>query len=568
MTDQIESPEATVLTDAERVDPADTPQVPLTKGTAAASGVLAAGVALGVGELLSGFSNKIPSLVVRVGDVVIDNVPGSIEQWAIETLGTNDKPALIIGIAVISLILGAAAGIAATKQFGRGAAVFALFGLLGGLAAASDPQRPAGWGWFSAVVAAAAGIAALYVLLRFAHALWNAAATHTQMADSRRSFLGAAAGAAAVGVTAPVVGAALRARQSAEVEGDRENVAAALESVGTSTPTPIPDTADAATVASESSAMPSLETLDHVDGISTLISPNDNFYRIDSALAIPRIDVDTWSMKITGLVDKELEFTFDDLLAMDPVEEFVTLSCVSNNVGGDLVGNARWLGVPIKKLLDMAGVQAGATQIVGRSVDGWTGGFPTAYLDDPDRVALVAGAMNGEPLPTQHGFPVRLVVAGLYGYVSATKWLKEIELTTLEDFDGYWITRGWSKLGPIKTQSRIDVPNANARLVSGPQPIAGVAWAPDRGIDKVEVLITDIVDGGEVPNDNWIEAELSGDVTDNSWRQWMIPWEAPTGDHVIRVRATDGNGDTQTATRTAVDPDGATGWHTIAVRVA
>ena len=538
--------------------------VPISRGTAAAAGALAGGVALGVGEVLSGISNKIPSLVVRVGDVVIDNAPGSVERWAIDTLGTNDKPALIIGIAVISLLIAAGTGIAAARRFSIGVAVFTLFGVLGGLAAASDPQRPAGWAWFSAMLAAGAGIATLYLILRAARALWNAAATHQELAASRRGFLTTAAGAAAIGVTAPVIGSVLRGRQSAAVEGDRENVAAALDAIETPTPTPEPA---GSTLASESTAMPELASFDHVDGISTLISPNDNFYRIDSALSIPRINVDTWSMKITGMVDQELEFTFDDLLAMDPIEEFVTLSCVSNRVGGDLVGNARWLGVPIKKLLDMAGVQPGATQIVGRSVDGWTGGFPTEYLDDPDRVALVALAMNGEPLPTQHGFPVRLVVAGLYGYVSATKWLKEIELTTWDDFDGYWITRGWSKEGPIKTQSRIDVPNANARLVAGEQPIAGVAWAPDRGVDKVEVLITDIVDGEEVPNENWIEAELSEDVTDNSWRQWMVPWPAPAGDHVIRVRATDGDGVTQTPVRTDVAPDGASGWHTIAVRV-
>lgn len=563
MTDQIEH--SNKLAD-EAVEPLGTLSEPLdrpvSKGTAAAAGVLAAGVALGIGELLSGLSNKIPSLIVRVGDVVIDNSPGSVEKWAIDTLGTNDKPALIIGILVISLVIGAATGVAAAKDFRLGITVFALFGLIGGLAAASDPQRPAGWAWFSALLAATAGAATLYYLLKAAHSLWNAGATADEMAASRRGFLGAAAGAAAVGVAAPVIGSVLRSRQSAEVEGDRDSVAAALDSLETASPE-----TSANSLASESTQMPELASFDDIDGIASLISPNDNFYRIDSALSIPRIDVDSWSMKITGMVDQELEFTFDDLLGMNPVEEFVTLSCVSNRVGGDLVGNARWLGVPIKKLLDMAGVQPGATQIVGRSVDGWTGGFPTEYLDDPDRVALVAVAMNGEPLPTQHGFPVRLVVAGLYGYVSATKWLKEIELTTIDDFDGYWITRGWSKLGPIKTQSRIDVPNANARLVSGDQPIAGVAWAPDRGVAKVEVLITDIVDGEEVPNENWIEAELSNDITDNSWRQWMVPWSAPAGDHVIRVRTTDGDGTTQTPVRTDVAPDGAAGWHTIAVRV-
>lgn len=534
----------------------------ISRGTAATAGLLAAGVALGVGELLSGVSNKIPSLIVRVGDVVINNAPGAVERWAIDTLGTGDKPALIIGISAISLLLGAIAGVAANRKFAVGAGFFVLFGVLGGWAAALDPQRPAGWGWFSAILAATAGVATLWALLSTARSLSTSEASLGATRTSRRTFVGAATAAAAVGVAAPVIGGALRSRQSAQVEGDRDVVAAALDSIDE--PTAVPDVA-----ASEvpTSAMPVMESFDDIDGISTLISPNDNFYRIDSALSIPRIDVDTWSMKITGMVDQELEFTFADLLDMDPVEEFVTLSCVSNPVGGNLVGNARWLGVPIKKLLDMAGVQPGATQIVGRSVDGWTGGFPTEYLDAPDRTALVAVAMNGEPLPTQHGFPVRLVVAGLYGYVSATKWLKEIELTTWDAFDGYWITRGWSKLGPIKTQSRIDVPNANARLAGGQQPIAGVAWAPDRGVDKVEVLITDIVDGEEVPSDNWIEAELSDDVTDNSWRQWMLPWDAPTGDHVLRVRATDGEGVTQTSERTRVDPDGASGWHTIAVRV-
>lgn len=532
----------------------------LTRGTAAIIGLLAAGVALGVGELLSGLSNRIPSLIVRIGDVVINNAPGSVERWAIETLGTGDKPALIIGISVISLILGAIAGITANRKFTVGASIFVVFGILGGLAAASDPQRAAGWGWFAAILAATAGIATLWALFRSAQALLNTEVSLGATRASRRTFVGAATAAAAVGVAAPVVGGFLRSRQSAQIEGDRDIVAAALDSVEQATP-------EAAVSEVSTSTLPTVESFDEIDGVSTLISPNDNFYRIDSALSIPRIDVDTWSMKITGMVDQELEFTFEDLLEMDPVEEFVTLSCVSNPVGGDLVGNARWLGVPIKKLLDMAGVQPGANQIVGRSVDGWTGGFPTEYLDDPDRVALVAVAMNGEPLPTQHGFPVRLVVAGLYGYVSATKWLKEIELTTWDDFDGYWITRGWSKLGPIKTQSRIDVPGSNARLESGQQSIAGVAWAPDRGVDKVEVLITDIVDGEEVPNENWIEAQLSNDVTDNSWRQWMVPWDAPQGDHVIRVRATDGEGVTQTPVRTRVDPDGASGWHTIAVRV-
>ena len=547
---------------------------PIPRSLAAVAGLLSAGIALGVGELLSGLSKQIPSLVARVGDIVINNVPGSIERWAISTLGENDKPALVIGITVISLLIGAATGVAARNNFRTAWTVFGVFALIGALAAGSDPQRSVVLGWMSAILSAAAGIAALYLLLRSARSTFLDLSAPTdaepvlERAPSRRTFVSTATAAAAVGVAAPVLGGALRRRQAEATEEDRELVAAALEDI-TPTPTaePVEDPDTDPDLSGSAPPASINDNLDDIEGITPVVVPNDDFYRIDTALVVPQLDVETWSMKITGMVDNELEFTFDDLLAMDPVEEYVTLSCVSNRVGGDLVGNARWLGVPIKKLLDMAGVQPGADQIVGRSVDGWTGGFPTAYLDDPDRVALVALAQNGEPLPVEHGFPVRLVVAGLYGYVSATKWLQEIELTTWDGFDGYWIPRGWSKLGPIKTQSRVDVPNSNARLTAGTQPIAGVAWAPDRGITKVEVQIAEIVNNEPVPGE-WIEAELSAAVSNNAWRQWHVAWDAPVGDHLIRVRATDGAGETQTEVRTDVAPDGATGWHTIAVRVA
>ena len=547
----------------EAVHPGDEPpEIP--RALAAVAGVLASGLALGAGELLSGISGRIPSLVTRVGDIVIDNVPGSVERWAIDTFGTNDKPALVIGITIISLLIGAATGIAAARRFRAAWAVFAIFGLVGALAAGSDPQRGAGWGWFAATVAALVGVGSLRLLFGSATSSLLSLRTddgHEPPPGSRRTFVTTATAAAAVGVAAPVIGTALRNRQVAAVEEDRELVADVLDQLAAPTPAPVPETPDL----SATTDISAMSNFDDVDGITPIIVPNDEFYRIDTALVVPRLDVETWSMKVTGMVDEEIELTFDDLLAMDPVEEFVTLSCVSNRVGGDLVGNARWLGVPIRRLLDMAGVQPGASQIVGRSVDGWTGGFPTAYLDDPNRVALVAVAMNGEPLPVEHGFPVRLVVAGLYGYVSATKWLKEIELTTLEGFDGYWIPRGWSKLGPVKTQSRIDLPRPNATVAPGPQAIAGVAWAPDRGVDKVEVQVMEITDTEILPAP-WIEAELSADITDNSWRQWYVEWDAAAGDHLIRVRATDGTGQTQTEMETPVAPDGATGWHTIAVR--
>lgn len=555
----IETEEAATV--AEPVDETLAEPTPVSRLQAGLAGILAAGLALGVAELLAGLTSRIPSLVVEVGDAVIENVPGSIERWAIETLGENDKPALVIGVISICLLIGAATGIASRRNFRIAGVVFALFAAVGGLAAASDPQTDGIYGWFAAVVAGTVGVGSLWLLLSAANA--PVALTGDQASSGRRTFLGAAGAAAALGVGLPIVGRALQDRRRAAIEADREELAATLSDLEapTAVPAAAPEAADAAAPVALGEA-----NYDSVEGIATLVTPNDDFYRIDAALTLPTIDVDTWSMKITGMVDTELEFTFDDLLAMDPVEEQVTLSCVSNRVGGDLVGNANWLGVPLKKLLDMAGVQPGATQIVGRSVDGWTGGFPTAYLDDPERVALVAVAMNGEPLPVRHGFPVRLVIAGLYGYVSATKWLKEIELTTLEDFDGYWITRGWSKLGPIKTQSRIDVPRHAQRISAGPQPIAGVAWAPDRGVDTVEVQISALVDDEEVPGE-WVEAELSNEVAETAWRQWFLPWEAPLGDHVIRVRATDGTNVTQTEERAEPAPDGATGWHGVLVRV-
>lgn len=532
---------------------------------AALAGVLAAAGALGVSELISGLFSRVPSLVARVGDVVIDNVPGSIERWAISTFGENDKPALVIGITVICLILGAVTGVLARRRFSAGWLVFGVFAFVGALAAASDPQRSAFAGWLVAIIAGLVGVGLLGWLLNRAAA--RSSADAVTGSPARRGFVGAAGAAAALGVFGSIGGSWLRNRQAAATEADRREVAESLSQAAGAEST----TASAETEGDSTRVATSADTgqadFDDVAGITPVVVPNDDFYRIDTALVVPQIDVDSWSMKITGMVDTELELTFDDLLAMDTVEEFVTLSCVSNKVGGNLVGNARWLGVPLKALLDNAGVQPGATQLVGRSVDGWTGGFPTAYLDDPDRVAMVALAMNGEPLPIEHGFPARLVIAGLYGYVSATKWLAEVELTTLEDFDGYWIPRGWSKLGPVKTQSRIDVPNSNATVKAGRVAVAGVAWAPDRGVDQVEVEIAPVIDGGSQPGE-WTVAELSADVTDTAWRQWHVGWEATPGDYMIRCRATDSTGYTQTEVRTDVAPDGATGWHTIAVRVA
>ncbi len=294
-------------------------------------------------------------------------------------------------------------------------------------------------------------------------------------------------------------------------------------------------------------------------GITPIVIPNSDFYRIDTAIVVPQVDPANWELTIDGMVDHPLTFTFDDLVARASLVEPVTLSCVSNEVGGGLVGNAIWRGVPLTDLLDEAGVQPGATQIASRSVDGWTCGFPTDLAYD-GRTAMVAIAMNDEALPLEHGFPARLVVSGLYGYVSATKWLERITLTTLEDFDGYWIPRGWDKDGPVKTQSRIDTPRRGEQVERDVErSIAGVTWAPNIGIRRVEVQVDD---------GPWLEAELGESLGINAWRQWRLRWTPTDENHQIRVRATDETGETQTEVRSGgySGPNGATGWHTIEVK--
>lgn len=532
---EILSPETNDIEGARLDAPVDEPPRASRSALAwgALSGFLAAGAALATGEIMSGFSQSIPSLVIAVGEIFTSETPGGIVRWSIETFGTSQKTLLTVGITVTALLVGALLGARSVKDRRAGIIGFIGFGILGGWAAARAALSADGWSWVSAILAAIVGITVLLSLLRYLPFTRSAAtgAAGLMSTPDRRGFLGFAGTAAFFGLFGTGLGRALRRNQS--VEGARDEVAASLGSSTTDA------TVDAAATGS----------FDGVDGISPIITPNEDFYLIDTALRKPQVDPTTWSMTIDGMVDNPLEFTFDDLLAMDHIEETITLSCVSNQVGGNLVGNAVWTGVPLKTLLDMAGVQPGADQLASHSVDGWNCGFPTEIAMD-GRPAMVALTMNGEPLPVRHGFPARLVIPGLYGYVSATKWLSRIELTTWDAFDGYWIPRGWGKEGPIKTQSRIDVPRDGQTVAAGPIALAGVAWAPHRSIDRVEVQ----VDGGE-----WMEAELSNELSTNSWRQWMVEWDATPGDHTVRVRATDGDGVTQTAERSNPAPDGATG---------
>jgi len=293
-----------------------------------------------------------------------------------------------------------------------------------------------------------------------------------------------------------------------------------------------------------------------IEGLTPIVVPNEDFYRIDTALIVPTVDVETWSLKVTGMVDRPITLTYAELVALPLIEQYVTISCVSNEVGGDLVGNAKWTGVRLREVLALAGVQAGATQLVGRSVDEFTAGMPTAWIMDPIREPMIAVKMNDEPLPRLHGYPARLIVPGLYGYVSATKWLAELKLTTLEAFDGYWVPLGWAKEAPILTQSRIDLPR-RGQLAAGRQTIAGVAWAPDRGIARVEVSVDEV----------WRDATLSTPISNATWVQWRLDWDATPGNHVIIVRATDRTGRVQAVERTRPDPDGARGWDFRAVTV-
>ena len=490
---------------------------------AALAGVAAAAAAIGFGELVGGIAPGGASLVLSVGSRVIDAAPPFVKDFAVSTLGTADKPALIIGVIVFTLLFGSLFGVVAARRRWFGVVGFALLGLVGGLAIAATEAV-----WVAVLVAGVAFIAAvgtLFLLLRTGAGIAD---------DGRRAFLRQTGSLVALSGLAAIAGRAIV--QAAATTGARNEVVLAP-----------PVTQPQAKVAS----------LD-VAGISPQYMPNDEFYRIDTSLSAPKVNVDTWKLSITGMVDHPLEFTFDELLAMPMVERDVTLSCVSNEVGGNLVGNARWQGVVLSDLLNQAGVQDGATQIVGRAVDDFTVGFPTQLAFD-GRTALLAVGMNGEPLPIDHGFPARLVVAGLYGYVSATKWLKAIELTTLEAFDAYWVPRGWAKQAPIKTESRIDVPSSRRRVTAGMTPIAGVAWAPTRGISKVEVQVDD---------GPWQTARLGAEDGTEAWRQWVLDWNASVGNHTITVRATDGDGVLQSEERVPPRPDGATGWHSITINVA
>ncbi len=498
------------------------------------------GVALAGAEFVAGFRRDWRSPVLDVGDRVIDRVPVFLKEFAIDTFGTNDKPALLIGIGTILAVFAALiVGVVGLRRDVRvGIAGVAALGLVGAWAAATRRQ---GAPWHAVVPSLAGAVAASATLVVVARSLARPPRTDDDAAalSSRRQFLGRSgtlvAGLAVTVGPLAAVGRRLGGRFTASESRGAVQLPAAAE--------PLPPLAAGTDLG--------------VAGLGPFITPNADFYRIDTALVAPQVPTDGYTLRVKGMVDRELELTYEDLLARDLVERDITLTCVSNQVGGQYVGTARWLGCRLDDLLAEAGIQQGADQVVGRSVDGYTCGFPVDVVRD-GRDALVAVGMNGEPLPIAHGFPVRLVVPGLYGYLSATKWLTEIELTTFDSFDHYWVPRGYAAKAPIKLASRIDTPRGLAKVAAGTVPVAGVAWEQTVGIDAVEVSI----DGGE-----WRPAELGRVPSNDTWVQWKYSWDAAPGRHDVTVRAIDRKGAIQTADRSEPLPDGATGLHKIVVIV-
>ena len=537
------------------------------------AGAIAIGAALATGELLAGLLPDVPSPLIAVAQFIVDIQPAGAKEIVVGLFGTADKLAFQVFIVLVALIIGAVLGRVAAKRPDVAAAIVVAFTAAGFAASLREPAASAVLAVSAAGAEALVGIVVLRRLValaiepvtpgRLVREAQRPAERPPQRADgrprvkgqqrapraakrgsmpdwSRRALL-QAGGAIAVGsVFAGAIGRMLltQTRAPAPVAGDIPVAALPVE---------LPPGADIATADLTA------------EGLTPIVEPNSDFYRIDTALIVPTVDRAAWSLRVFGLVDREITLTYDELVALPIVDQYVTIACVSNEVGGNLVGNAKWTGVPLRTVLDMAGVQSTADQLVGRSVDGFTVGMPVEWVMDTSRVPMIAVGMNGDPLPPVHGYPARLIVPGLYGYVSATKWVTELELTTFAQYEAFWVPRGWAQKAPILTQSRIDVPSDGAGVKAGHVAVAGVAWAPDRGISRVEVRI----DGGD-----WAPTKLSTPISKATWVQWLYDWTATSGQHLIEVRATDGTGDVQTDQQTDPAPDGARGHHQIQVSVA
>ncbi|NEK86086.1 molybdopterin-dependent oxidoreductase [Blastococcus saxobsidens] len=536
---------------------------------AALAGLLAAAVALGIAELVAALVGPASSPVVAVGDAAITLTPEPVKAFAIRTFGENDKIVLIIGTLLVIAVYALVIGLVGLRSRRLGVAGIALFGVVGIVAAVTRPAGGLLDGLPSLVGAAAGAVALLALLAPLQRPTPAAPGAGTAPApgdpqgsgsadgrdglagrlrdllgagdrkgagmDRRRFFL---TSGVAVGVAAVAGGGGRLLQQRFDVAGERSDLVL---------PRP----------ASPAPALPAGADLARdVEGLTPLFTDNREFYRVDTAITVPQISPSGYRLTLTGMFDSPKSYTLDDLLGRDDlIERDITLTCVSNEVGGRLAGTARWLGVPLGAFLRENGVRDSSDQLVCTSSDGMTIGTPTRSALDVDD-AMLAFGMNGEPLPVEHGFPVRMLIPGLYGYVSACKWLTRIEATTFDAFDPYWVERDWAAQAPIKVFSRIDTPAPLRAFPPGRRPIAGVAWAQTRGIARVEVRVDDA---------DWVEAELSPQVDADLWRQWVLPYDFTPGQHSLTVRATSADGETQTEERASPKPDGASGWHSIQV---
>jgi DMSO/TMAO reductase YedYZ molybdopterin-dependent catalytic subunit len=560
-------------------------------GLGAIAGVLAAATALGVGQLVAGLTGANGSPVVAVGQLQIDFTPPWLKNFAINEFGSDDKLALVSGILVVLGIFAAVIGVAATRRLGYGMAGLLVFAAIGLTAAATRPTASVASLLPTLAATAAAAIVLRVLIGRIGPPSWAGASAAPQAwgdtgeADAdgaadpgelaapdlppgmgqpggvirpsagqgrdwlagapgpsgpaepaRRGFLAASAATAGVAAVAGLAGRLL---------AERSSVTTARNAI--KLPKPVPATVQ--------TLPPGVDL--NIPGLASFITPNNNFYRVDTAIVLPEVDPTSWQLRIHGMVNREITITFDELLKRPLIEDYVTLCCVSDPVGGPYIGNALWLGASLASLLREAGIKAGADQLMCTSVDGFTSGTPVQIVMD-GRDALLAVAMNGQPLPIAHGFPARMVVPGLYGYVSATKWVTDINVTTFAGNYAYWAQRGWSQQAPIKTESRIDVPNGANQIRPGRTAVAGVAWAQHKGIEAVEVR----VDQGP-----WNQARLAAVPDLDTWRQWVWEWNATSGNHIIEARATDKTGYTQTATQAQPPPNGASGYPSAAVTV-
>lgn len=495
-----------------------------------AAGLAAAAVSLGVTQLAAAFFSPAADARTSVGTAVINLTPGPVKEWAIQTFGTSDKTFLTIMVVAVVLAAVAVAAVWERSRIPLGSLAIAAGGGAGMAAVLARPGAGVP-DVIPTLLGAACGIAALRFLTS------KPSAADDPDTGRRRSLLTLAF--AGIGA-ATGVGGALLTRQRRSVAGDRD--AFSLPTT-TSPARPIP---------------PEVQPAGSADvGLPSFITPNADFYRIDTALSVPQVSRSDWRLRIHGMVDREVTYSFEDLKGFEVIERAVTLTCVSNPVGGNLISNAMWTGYRLRDLLQRSGIQSGADMVLSTSVDGFTVGTPVEALTD-DRDSMLAIGMNGVPLPVEHGYPARLVVPGLYGFVSATKWVVDLELTRFDRAEAYWTKLGWSAQAPIKTESRIDVPRNGQRISAGKVTVGGVAWAQHRGIKGVEVSIDD---------GPWQPATLGAAYSKDTWRLWTYDWDAAPGNHTVTARAIDNTGAVQTADVAPPPPNGATGWPSISVEV-